>query len=258
MSIAVPGGRYSDAGGTGAALNGVSPSWRGGLVFAVAAHAAIAAGFVLWQFGHQPPPQVAAAITIDLAPMVSAPPVPETAAPEGPKKEETPPEEIVEPEPLPEPPLPREAVPDPIKKPEKKPEKKREPVKREVKETTAPRSQPLPEAQRQAAPVNAAPSAAEARAMPTYQQILLAHLERYKRYPRSAQRRGQEGVVRVRFEIDRSGKLLSYSLDRTSGNSQLDQGGLDTVIRADPFPPVPKEIPRDTFEAVVPIRFNID
>ena len=44
----------------------------------------------------------------------------------------------------------------------------------------------------------------------------------------------------------------------SSGNSQLDQGGLDTVTRADPFPPVPKEIPRDTFEAVVPIRFNID
>ena len=94
--------------------------------------------------------------------------------------------------------------------------------------------------------------------MPTYQQILLAHLERYKRYPRSAQRRGQEGVVHVRFEIDRSGKLLSHSLVRSSGNSQLDQGGLDTVTRADPFPPVPKEIPRDTFEAVVPIRFNID
>ena len=79
MSIAAPGGTHNDAGGTGAALNGVSPSWRGGIVFALAAHAAVAAGFVAWQFGHQPPPQVAAAITIDLAPMVSAPPVPETA-----------------------------------------------------------------------------------------------------------------------------------------------------------------------------------
>lgn len=246
MRIAVPEGTPSLPGGT--------QYWRAGIVFAIAIHAALAALIVFWHFGQQSPPETAAAITINLAPMASAPPVPETKVPEGPEQEETPPEEIAEPAPLPEPPLPREAVPDPVTKPEKKPE----PVKKVVKETTAPRAQPVPQAAREAAPVNAAPSAAQSRALPSYEQTLLAHLERYKRYPRSAQRRGQEGVVYVRFEIDREGKLLSHSLDKTSGNSQLDQGGLDTVVRAEPFPPFPKEISRDTLDITVPIRFNLD
>lgn len=228
----------------------VAPFWRSGIAFAIAAHAAVAAGIVFWQFGHEPPQESAAAFTVDLAPMVSAPPVPETNLPEGPKEEETPPEEIVEPAPLPEPPLPRDAVAEPEKKPE--------PVKKEVKEAAAPRAQTLAPAGRLTAPANAAPSDARARAMPTYQQALLAHLERYKRYPRGPQRRGQEGIVHVRFEIDRQGKLLSHSLGRSSGNSQLDAGGLETVVRADPFPPLPEAIAGATLEVTVPIRFNLD
>lgn len=248
MSVALSGGTYifpREAGHTG-----VAPFWRGGIAFAIAAHAAVAAGVIFWQFGHEPPQESAAAFTIDLAPMVSAPPVPETNLPDGPPKEETPPEEIVEPAPLPEPPLPRDAVAEPEKKPE--------PVKREVKEATAPRAQNLPPAAKTAAPVNAAPSDARARALPTYQQALLAHLERYKRYPRGPQRRGQEGIVYVRFEIDRQGKLLSHSLGKSSGNSQLDAGGLETVVRGDPFPPLPDAISGPTLEVTVPIRFNLD
>ncbi|HCX68772.1 MAG TPA: energy transducer TonB, partial [Rhodobiaceae bacterium] len=42
------------------------------------------------------------------------------------------------------------------------------------------------------------------------------------------------------------------------GSSRLDRGGIDTVTRADPFPPVPQDISRDPFEVVVPIRFNLD
>jgi len=252
MSVTLSGGTPIFPRGAG--HTGVAPFWRGGIAFAIAAHAAVAAGVVFWQFGHEPPQGSAAAFTIDLAPMVSAAPVPETNLPEGPKEEETPPEEIVEPAPLPEPPLPRDAVAEPEKKPEKKPE----PVKREVKEATAPRAQTLAPADRLAAPANAAPSDAKARAMPTYQQALLAHLERYKRYPRGPQRRGQEGIVHVRFEIDRQGKLLSHNLGKSSGNSQLDAGGLETVVRGDPFPPLPDAISGPTLEVTVPIRFNLD
>lgn len=247
MSIALSGGAPISP--REARHTGVAPFWRSGIAFAIAVHAAVAAGVVFWQFGHEPPQESTAAFTIDLAPMVSAPPVPETNLPEGPKEEETP-EEIVEPAPLPEPPLPRDAIAEPEKKPE--------PVKKKVKEATAPRAQNLPPAATTAAPVNAAPSDARARALPTYQQMLLGHLERYKRYPRGPQRRGQEGIVYVRFEIDRQGKLLSHSLGKSSGNSQLDAGGLETVVRADPFPPLPNAIEGATLEVTVPIRFNLD
>ncbi|MDZ4382712.1 MAG: TonB family protein [Parvibaculum sp.] len=251
MSIAAPRGTNIVSGEAG--HTGVRPFWRGGIAFAIAVHAAVAAGVVFWQFGHEPPQESAAAFTIDLAPLVSAAPVPETHLPEGPKEEETL-EEIVEPAPLPEPPLPRDAIAEPEKKPEKKPE----PAKKKVKEATAPRAQDVSVAPQTAAPANAAPSDARARALPSYMQVLFAHLERYRRYPSWAQRRGQEGVVRVHFEIDRQGKLLSHSLVESSGSSQLDAGGLETVVRADPFPPLPDAISGPTLEVTVPIRFNLD
>jgi protein TonB len=44
---------------------------------------------------------------------------------------------------------------------------------------------------------------------------------------------------------------------RTSGYASLDQETIATVQRAQPFPPPPPNMPGDTFEFTVPIKFNI-
>jgi protein TonB len=44
---------------------------------------------------------------------------------------------------------------------------------------------------------------------------------------------------------------------RTSGFAALDQETIDTVRRAQPFPPPPPNLPGETFDFTVPIRFNI-
>ena len=224
-----------------------APAWRGGTIFAIALHAGLAAAIVFAHFSRSAAPDTTAAITIDLAPMVSAPPEPEKAVPEGPKEEE-----VVEPEPVPvpEPPLPRDAILEPEKKPE--------PEKKKVKEETAPRAVEAPKAEAVTAPVNAPPSMAEQNAIPTYQQALLAHLERYKKYPRSARRRAQEGTAYVRFRIDRQGNVLSSVLERSSGYTLLDEETLGTVERADPLPAMPPEISGATLEVMVPVRFFLD
>lgn len=245
----------SIAGVSGDGGTGAEPAWRGGAIFAVAGHAALAAIIVFWTFGHEPPAQVAAAITIDLAPMVSAPPEPETEAPMGPPKEETPPEEVVEPDPVPEPPLPRI---EPAEVPEPPKEEPKEKVQEVVKETTAPPVATAPEAASVTAPVNAQPSLAEQRAMPTYEQMLLAHLERYKKYPRSARRRTQEGTARLYFEIDREGNVLRYRLDASSGHAALDEEVLAMVKRAEPLPALPDDIPGKSREFKVPVVFNLN
>ncbi len=236
----------SFSGGANGGMMHDAPAWKGGTIFAIALHAGLAAAIVFAHFARSTPPEAPAAITIDLAPMVSAQPEPDEALPEGPKEEE-----IAEPEPapVPEPPLPREAIPEPEKKPE--------PKKKEVKQATAPIAQKVPEAKRTAAPVNARANAIEARVMPSYMQVLLGHLERFKKYPRSAERRGQEGRPTVRFEIDREGRLLSYRLLSSSGNAALDEGALATVERADPFPPLPKEIRGETKIFDVPVNFAL-
>jgi protein TonB len=44
---------------------------------------------------------------------------------------------------------------------------------------------------------------------------------------------------------------------RTSGFAALDRETIDTVRRAQPFPPPPPNMPGETFDFTVPIRFNI-
>ena len=74
MSIAVPTGSDISSGQAGtlpggadilpgrAGYTGVAPAWRSGAIFAIVIHAAVAGGFVAWQFGQTPPPETAAAI----------------------------------------------------------------------------------------------------------------------------------------------------------------------------------------------------
>jgi protein TonB len=44
---------------------------------------------------------------------------------------------------------------------------------------------------------------------------------------------------------------------QTSGFASLDRETIDTVRRAEPFPPPPPNMPGETFEFTVPIRFKI-
>ena len=107
------------------------------------------------------------------------------------------------------------------------------------------------------APAAPAPSAAPSRAVPSWQGRLLSHLERHKRYPRSAQARRQEGVAQVRFTIDRNGNVLSVRLDRSSGVASLDEETVEMVQRASPLPAPPEEMAKDRIELVVPVQFFI-
>jgi protein TonB len=112
-----------------------------------------------------------------------------------------------------------------------------------------------------AAPETTAPSTVESRAASiqiataTYEQILLAHLERHKRYPRVARAHGQEGVTRIRFSIDRRGQVLDVRLVASSGHTLLDREAEALPRRAQPLPSPPAEIAGATIEFTAPIEF---
>ncbi|MEE4453020.1 energy transducer TonB [Novosphingobium resinovorum] len=114
-----------------------------------------------------------------------------------------------------------------------------------VPQTTAPRTLPAPPAPRMA---NNAAQSWEAR--------LLAHLEKYRRYPPAARARRDEGTVFVRFRMDRAGKVLAADLVRSSGAALLDRAALDTIRRAQPLPAIPDERPAP-LELTVPVEFYI-
>lgn len=112
-----------------------------------------------------------------------------------------------------------------------------------VTETTAPKSVPAPPASRATTNVKS-----------TWQALLLAHLEKYRRYPAAARARGQQGVAQVTFRMNRQGRLLSSRVSRSSGSAMLDRAAIDTLKRAQPLPAIPEDMPEE-IELSVDVEF---
>jgi protein TonB len=86
---------------------------------------------------------------------------------------------------------------------------------------------------------------------------LAAWLNKHKRYPRRAQQRRQEGTVKVRFMIDRSGRVLSHRIIGSSGHALLDREVEAMLARASPLPPVPAEIGQTRLSITLPVAFSL-
>lgn len=205
---------------------------------------AIVAMLITWQHAPLPVRAPSPLVVIDLAPLAAPPePVREVAA--GPEKVER--ERQLEPKPV------EVVVPPPlvdVPATQMVARTRQEPVLvvdpgPVVPETTAPRSAAAPTAARLASD-----------ARPTWESELLAHLERFRRYPARARAGRQEGVVYVHFKMDRSGSVLSASLVRRSGFAALDQAALDTLKRAQPLPRIPADRP-DVIELTMPVEFYL-
>jgi periplasmic protein TonB len=268
--------------------------WGGALATILALHAGAGlSGFIVWNHTEPaiPPP---AAIMLELMPAPAAPPAPQVTAP--PDSTPPPPEPEIDltqllppiPElPLTPPDIPTPEVvlskPEPQKKKVEEPklEKPKEKPKKDKVEKPKPKPEPDPEpetvqkptqqtvqqqADKAAAPLQpstapAAPSAADvarvSAAKVTWRGILEAHLQKFHKYPRSAQRRNVEGTVLLRFRMDRNGKVLSYSIERTSEHEVLDEAALAMIERAQPLPPLPDDVPGESIELIIPANFNI-
>lgn len=90
-----------------------------------------------------------------------------------------------------------------------------------------------------------------------WQQLLMARLYEAKRYPRAARVRGQEGVVELKFSLDRKGRVLHAQIAKSSGFVRLDDEVLALVKRAAPLPVVPAELSGDKITLTVPISFSL-
>jgi protein TonB len=82
-------------------------------------------------------------------------------------------------------------------------------------------------------------------------------IEHSKTYPAAARARHESGTVQLAFSIDRLGKVTATRIVRSSGSSLLDAETIATVQRAQPFPLPPDNMPGDTFQFTVPVRFSI-
>ena len=94
-------------------------------------------------------------------------------------------------------------------------------------------------------------------AQATYAQLLADWLERYKRYPRRALKRGVEGEILLKVKILKTGEVVTSQIEKGSGSDLLDGEGLQMVARANPFPEIPSEFNSEKFEFKVPVVFKI-
>ncbi|MCD7098230.1 energy transducer TonB [Stenotrophomonas sp. MMGLT7] len=236
-----------------------SVRWVGSIAAAVLLHAGAAAAMLV-DFGARPAESAAApplaAMSVELADLPSAPEPRASETPPGPEQVE----QRVQPKPQPrqrqfDPPPEARAAPPPdalAARPEDEPESEQQ--------VAADRTSAAPSSMAQTqdalqAPVEGSPSDQGASAIQTWENTLLTHLERHKRYPGGAQMRRQEDVIYLRFTMDRSGKVLHWHIARSRGYAALDEEVNALIQRASPLPPPPDEMGGTLIDMVVPVEF---
>lgn len=153
----------------------------------------------------------------------------------------------------PPPPQPKQEERSPPKVKEIEKKKPLDPKKTRAPQTTAPPSSQAPRANTAAAPLsNAAQNPSMSPA--SWQGALMAHLNRYRRFPHGS---ADKGVVTVSFSIDRSGRVLSSRLVRSSGDAVLDADAVSLPRRASPVPPPPPNMGGGgVMTLTVPMRYS--
>lgn len=220
------------------------PPWGIAGAAALVAHGVIGGLVLLWSVPAEwLPPEPA--VLVELPPAeapVTAAPIPEPAVTPPPARVPPPVLERLFDAPVVEAPLPRDVVSLPPP-----PEPPAEPSVEAPAETRPPPEHVAdavmdPKAQRQVA---------------DYFARLSAHLNRRKSYPVSAKKARQQGVVTVRFTVDRDGNVSSASIKQSSGHEILDQATLELLQRVAPLPRFPDSMQRDRLTLSLPIDYSL-
>lgn len=90
-----------------------------------------------------------------------------------------------------------------------------------------------------------------------YFALVSAHLNRRKVYPPEARKARQQGVVTVRFTVDRAGGVTGASIKRGSGHDILDRATLDLLQRVAPLPRMPSSMQRESITLSLPIDYSL-
>ena len=217
--------------------------WSLSAAVVICLHASLVTMLMTWH-ERMPGDEGTEAIVVDLSPVTAPPTDSRNDLAPGPEQQQSKSTtEVQQPEQKqrekiePPPPIPDADV--------KLPEEIKPPVK--PKEETS----PVPET---TSPPRPKPSAAQ---VASWYRKIAKQVEQHKGYPASARARHETGTAELAFTLDRSGKVVTSRVVRTSGSAALDQETMDTVRRAQPFPTPPPNMPGETFEFTVPIRFNI-
>lgn len=108
-------------------------------------------------------------------------------------------------------------------------------------------------AEQVAAPQQAISSEPSASQIQSWQNSVLRHLSRRQRNPNEG-RRGQGGVVLLRFSIDAGGRVQAVSIAQSSGVPALDQAATELAWASSPVPTPPAG--QEKFPIVIPLEYR--
>ncbi|MEA2897826.1 MAG: periplasmic protein TonB [Bradyrhizobium sp.] len=120
--------------------------------------------------------------------------------------------------------------------------------------TATPSSEATPEGPRSVAPVLGTGESAR-RMRATWTKELIAHLDKHKRYP--AERQQKTAEIVVSFVLDRTGRVLSTSIVKGSGDTAFDQAALAMIRRSDPVPQPPPLVADEGLNFTLPVIFRV-
>jgi periplasmic protein TonB len=90
-----------------------------------------------------------------------------------------------------------------------------------------------------------------------YFSRLMAHLNRYKKYPTALKKMKTQGVVTLQFSINQQGQLQSARVKKSSGHPGLDAAALAMIANANPLPAIPDFMQRDSLSIAIPIEYSL-
>jgi protein TonB len=240
--------------------------WTACAIVALTAHVGVALALA-WRWDKPSAEAGPSVVMVEFAPVAATPPAPPTELPPGPPQIEAQAPQQVHPEAETGPPdeprqeqataaeTPTVAPPTPPPEPVKEPtETKLEPqVTEATRMAAAPPSVEI-EANQAAGPPIGATSKAVSAAIATWQRVMLDRVQRFHRYP--ARAHNESGIAGVEFAIDRTGRVLSSRIVKSSGYAMLDQDALALIRRASPFPSPPASVSDDLLTIVLPVRYD--
>jgi TonB family protein len=92
------------------------------------------------------------------------------------------------------------------------------------------------------------------RARVTWQKELMAHLDKFKRYPTERSQKGAE--ILIAMTLDRTGRILSANIAKSSGDDAFDHAAIVMVERASPVPPPPPLVADEGLDFSLPVIFK--
>jgi len=138
-----------------------------------------------------------------------------------------------------------EKKPTPIKKPQE-PEKLHKVIEEEVVENDFIEQ-----------PVKSVSTAQMQNLEHSYLSKVQEKVEKYKEYPKNAERLHQTGKVEVSFDILKSGHIQNVKIVKNSKFEKLDEATLKLLLKIAAFDPIPDDLDRTVWNITIPVAYDI-